>query len=207
MADPETLSHRRQHPIREREELRAIVLKSPLLSPILANWERIALPDGWLVAGAIAQTVWNHAFGLPPTHGISDIDIVYFDGDDLSEETEAGHAARIGDLFCDLPVRIDVKNEARIHLWYEEKFGTPIRPYVSTRAAIATFPTTATAIGIRPSRHGLEISAPFGLADLMSLVVRANRRQITSEIFEQKVERWRAVWPGLTVESWDRQPG
>ncbi len=187
--------------------LQIIIRKSPLLAPILEHWNQIALPDAWLVAGAIAQTVWNHAFGLSPTHGISDIDVVYFDRDDLSEEAEAGHAARIGHLFFDLPVRVDVKNEARVHLWYEEKFGNPIEPYGSAEEAIATFPTTATAIGVRPSREGLEVSAPFGLADLMSLVVRANKAQITREIYERKAERWRAGWPGLKIESWDRQPG
>ncbi len=189
--------------MREHEELRAIVLKSPLLSPILANWERIALPDGWLVAGAIAQTVWNHAFGLPPTHGISDIDVVYFDRDDLSEEAEAAHAARIASLFAGLPVRIDVKNEARVHLWYREKFGSPIKPYSSMEEAIATFPTTATAVGIHPSSRGLDVCAPFGLGDLLAPIVRANRSQITREIYERKVDRWRALWPGLTIESWD----
>ncbi|WP_234822739.1 nucleotidyltransferase family protein [Ensifer adhaerens] len=195
-------------------ELQAIIRKSPLLTAVLDHWNHVALPDAWLAAGAIAQTVWNHAFAMPPTHGIGDIDIVYFDGDDLSEEAEAGHAVRIGSLFAALPVRIDVKNEARVHLWYEEKFGRPIRPYASTPAAIATFPTTATAIGIRPSHDGpevcgpetcgLEICAPFGLADLLSLVVRANKSQITREIFERKVNRWRALWPGLTIERWDR---
>ena len=187
-------------------DLQTIILKCPLLVPILDRWDRIALPDAWLAAGAIAQTVWNHAFALPPTHGIGDIDIVYFDGDDLSEEAEAAHAKRIDGLFVDLPVRIDVKNEARVHLWYEGKFGAPIRPYRSTRDAIATFPTTATAVGLRPSRDRLEICAPFGLADLLAPIVRANRSQITRAIYERKVERWRALWPGLAIESWDLKP-
>lgn len=187
-------------------DLQTIILKSPLLAPILDRWDRIALPDGWLAAGAIAQTVWNHAFDLPPTHGISDIDIVYFDGDDLSQEAEATHAKRIEGLFADLPVRIDVKNEARVHLWYEEKFGTPIRPYLSAEEAIATFPTTATAIGLRPSQGGLEICAPFGLEDLLAPIVRANKSQITRAIYERKVERWRALWPGLAIERWDVRP-
>lgn len=71
--------------------LQQVVLDSPLLPVLLDNWDKVALPDSWLVAGAIAQTVWNHeagfplahgisdqTFGLPLTHGINDIDIVYF---------------------------------------------------------------------------------------------------------------------------------
>ncbi|WP_348627700.1 nucleotidyltransferase family protein [Rhizobium sp. S9] len=36
-------------------------------------------------------------------NGINDIDIVYFDASDLSEEAEADHAARIRTAFSDLP--------------------------------------------------------------------------------------------------------
>lgn len=35
--------------------LQSIISESPLLSPILHDWEKIALPDCWLVAGAIAD--------------------------------------------------------------------------------------------------------------------------------------------------------
>lgn len=192
--------------MRQRAELQTILQKSPLLSPILDHWGRIALPNAFLVAGAIAQTVWNHAFGLPAAHGIGDIDIVYFDSDDLSAETEAGHATRIRGLFGDLPVAIDVKNEARVHLWYEEKFGAPLEPYGSSEEAIATFPTTATAVGIRPSSKGLDVYAPFGLDDLLAAIVRANKKQITREIYERKTDRWSALWPQLQIVSWDQQP-
>ncbi|MGR8963739.1 nucleotidyltransferase family protein [Rhizobium leguminosarum] len=182
--------------------LQGIVLKSPLLSPVLHNWDKVALPGAWLVAGAIAQTVWNHTFGLPPAHGINDIDIVYYDANDLSEDGEAEHAARVRRAFSDLPVWIDVKNEARVHLWYAGKFGYPIKPYTSTTDAIATFPTTATAVGVRPGSGSLELCAPFGLSDLLGGVVRPNKRQIRREIYEQKVSRWIKVWPGLGVVGW-----
>lgn len=182
-------------------QLHGIVLKSPLLSPVLRNWDKVALP-AWLVAGAIAQTVWNHSFGLPPTHGINDIDIVYYDANDLSENGEAEHAARVRRTFSDLAVWIDVKNEARVHLWYEGKFGYPIKPYTSTTDAIATFPTTATAVGLRPGNGSLELCAPFGLSDLLGGIVRPNTREIRREIYEQKVGRWIEVWPNLSVVGW-----
>ncbi|MGY5777529.1 nucleotidyltransferase family protein [Rhizobium sp. LEGMi135b] len=187
----------------EQTELEDIVFKSPLLMRLLQRWSEIALPDCWLVAGAIAQTVWNHAFGLPPSHGINDLDIVYFDADDLSEQAETGHAARVREMFSDLPVWIDVKNEARVHCWYEAKFGYPIPPYRSTLDAITTFPTTATAVGLRPNGDSLEYCAPFGLSDLLKGVVRANKKQITQAIYEQKVNRWIAAWPKLRVIDWD----
>lgn len=185
-------------------ELQAIVFESPLLSSILTNWDKIALRDSWLVAGAIAQTVWNHTFGYPLTHGINDIDIVYFDANDLSEDTEAEHSARIREAFSALPVWIDVKNQARVHLWYEAKFGYAIKPYTSTAEAITTFPTTAAAVGLRPGRNNLELSAPFGLSDLLNAIVRPNKKQITREIYDKKVNRWISVWPELKIVVWDQ---
>ena len=183
--------------------LRAILARSPIVTAVVDRWPQIGLPDCWLVAGCLAQTVWNDSFGLPASHGISDIDLVYFDGGDLSEETEANHAARIRVLFADLGLWIDVKNEARVHLWYAEKFGTSLKPYVSTEDAITTFPTTATAVGVQLRSDGLRVFAPYGLSDLLGLIVRPNKKQITRPIYDAKVEKWRTRWPGLRVVPWD----
>ncbi len=185
------------------ERLEGLIARSPLLSAVIGAWDSIALPDGYLVAGAIAQSAWNDAFGLDTGYGISDVDLIYFDGTDLSAEAEAKHAARIRQALGALPVWIDVKNEARVHLWYEAKFGYPIRPYVSSADAIATFPTTAGSIGVRPGRGGLEIEAPFGLDDLFGLIVRPNKKQITRAIYDAKIARWSAMWPKLTFLAWD----
>jgi len=186
----------------QADPLRLILARSPIVTTVVDRWSEIALPDCWLVAGCLAQTVWNDAFGLPATHGISDIDLVYFDGNDLSEEAEAGHATRVLALFADLGLWIDVKNEARVHLWYAEKFGAVLAPYTSTEDAITTFPTTATAIGVQPRPDGLHVFAPYGLSDLLGLIVRPNKKQITQAIYDAKVKKWMARWPDLRVVAW-----
>ena len=186
----------------QEDQLRQLLSRSPIVAPIVDRWPDIGLPDCWLVAGCLAQTVWNDAFGLPATHGISDIDLVYFDGEDLSAETEAGHAERIRALFADLGLWIDVKNEARVHLSYAEKFGSAQASYVSTEDAITTFPTTATAVGVQPRAEGLHVFAPYGLSDLLGLIVRPNKKQITQAIYDAKVKKWQARWPGLHVVAW-----
>jgi hypothetical protein len=186
----------------EETQLRAVLSRSPIVATIVGRWTEVGLPDCWLVAGCVAQTVWNDAFGMPAGHGISDIDLVYFDGADLSAETEASHAEWIRALFADLGLWIDVKNEARVHLWYAEKFGIALEPYVSTEDAITTFPTTATAVGVQPRADGLQVFAPYGLSDLLGLVVRPNKKQITQPIYDAKVKKWRAQWPDLRVVAW-----
>jgi hypothetical protein len=187
----------------QEDLLRLVLARSPIVATIVDRWLQIGLPDCWLVAGCLAQTVWNDAFGLPATHGISDIDLVYFDGEDLSAEAEAGHAALVRTLFADLGLWIDVKNEARVHLWYAEKFGNALAPYVSTEDAITTFPTTATAVGVQPRAGGLHVFAPYGLSDLLGLIVRPNKKQITQAIYDAKVNKWQAKWSGLRVVPWD----
>ncbi len=156
-----------------------------------------------MAAGALAQTVWNDRFAFPPFYGINDIDIVYFDDSDLSAEAEAAHSRRIRKLCTELPVWIDVKNQARVYLWYTEKFGYAVRPYVSAGDAIATFPATATAVGLQPHGKQLALCAPFGLDDLLGGIVRANKARIVRQIYETKLMRWRKLWPDLTFIDWD----
>lgn len=184
-------------------QFQTVLRRNPLIARVLDGWGQIGLPDCWLVAGALAQTVWNDVLGLPPTHGVSDIDL---DAEDLSAEGETGHAERIRALFSELGVWVDVKNEARVHLWYATKFGEIIAPYVSTEDAITTFPTTATAIGVRPDADMLRIFAPYGLSDLLGLIVRPNRKQITQAVYDAKVKKWLALWPGLRVVPWNGEP-
>jgi uncharacterized protein len=150
----------------------------------LRRFPALNLSAWYLGAGCVAQTIWNLAHGKPLNADILDYDLVYYDPD-LSEEHELSvtRAARM--LVADLDIELDVKNEARVHLWYPKRFGYSIQPYQSTEDAIGTWPTTATAIGVRPRGRQLEVWAPFGTDDLFSLVVRPNRVQITPALYSE----------------------
>ena len=187
---------------KESARLGNIVRSSPILSAVLERWSSISLPDCWLSSTVIAQTVWNESLGFPSHYGLADIDLVYFDVGDLSADREMRQATRVRNLLAEIPIWIDTKNQARVHLWYESKFGCPVAPYASTVHAIATFPTTAGAVGIRPTPSGLSVFAPFGLSDLFELVVRPNKTQITRAIYETKTARWRNLWPQLRITDW-----
>ena len=107
----------------------------------------LSLPDCCLGAGCIAQTVWNAAHDKASAADISDHDVVYFDAADLTEHGENEATAMVRNVMADLPLNVDVKNQARVHLWYRRRFDYDIVPYTSIEDAIATWPTTATAIG------------------------------------------------------------
>ncbi|WP_409271249.1 nucleotidyltransferase family protein [Neobacillus sp. SCS-31] len=158
----------------------------------------------YIGAGAVTQAVWNEISGYHPQHGIGDMDIVYFNDGDFTEAGEKAIEKRLQSMLHPFPFKIDVKNEARVHLWYENKFGYAIQPYTSLEAAIDTWPTTATAIGIRKDEKGTyTVYAPYGLGDLFRMIVRANKVQITSEIYEAKAVKWKGRWPTLTVIPWE----
>ena len=122
------------------------------------------------------QTVWNALTGRPPGTGIRDADLFYFD-DDTSWEAEDAVIRAGAELFADLPVPVEIRNEARVHLWYADHFGTP------ARRRSATAPTRSTpsrpcccCYGVSVGADGApRVYAPHGYDDLFALVVRPNR--------------------------------
>jgi len=112
-------------------------LRNPNNADILRRLPDCGLPDAWLVAGCLFQTVWNLASGRDPGESISDYDIFYFDDSDLSWAAEDKVIRRIEAGFADLDVAIQVRNQARVHLWYKAKFGPGYPKLRSSRDGIA----------------------------------------------------------------------
>jgi hypothetical protein len=183
-------------------QLENILSQNKELYSFIKKASGLGLQNYYIGAGCIAQTVWNYQSGLELTHGISDIDFVYYDKADLSYEAENAVIERIKSIITPCSIKLDIKNQARVHLWYKERFGYDIKPYDSVESAIGTWPTTATSIGVRLENNQLKVYAPFGLNDLFGMIVRANKTQITEEIFNIKVQKWIAKWPSLTVIPW-----
>lgn len=178
-------------------------MRNETLAEVLARAAAMDLPDWYLVAGCLCQTVWNVVTDQQPEAGILDYDLVYFDGADLSwaaedEVIRAGHK-----VFAGLPVPVQIRNQARVHLWYEQKFGIACPRHASAEAAIDTFEATTACLGVRVQRGGQwRIYAPHGLADVFNLVVRPNPVLAPAHVYRAKAERWKRQWPGLTVLPW-----
>ncbi|MFI9835903.1 nucleotidyltransferase family protein [Nonomuraea sp. NPDC051941] len=181
--------------------LRTVLGANPTLTTVLHGARALDLPGWWVAAGAVVQTIWNHVTGRDPEHGIKDYDLVYYDPSDLSWEAE-DRAIRAGaELFGDVPV--EIRNEARVHLWYEERFGVPCPPYESAEDAIDSFPSTTSSLGVRLTPSGRwKVYAPYGVADAFGLVLRPNPRQAPRHVYEAKVARWTEEWPELTALPW-----
>lgn len=180
----------------------SVLQQNPVIQQVFDRAHRLQFPNWYLGAGCIAQTVWNYLSEQELTTHINDLDLVYFDANDRSYESEHRHIEHITDLFKDFPLPLDIKNQARVHLWYEEHFGYSIPPYHSLEDAINSWPTTATCIGVKYIRREFRVYAPYGLNDLFGMIVRPNKVQITEEIYMKKVKRWKQCWPKLHIVPW-----
>lgn len=169
---------------------------------ILERWERLALPDGWLVAGCLFQTVWNLRGGAPAEAQIKDYDLFYFDGADLSEAAERRVQARVDSVLADLVdlgVSLEAKNQARVHLWYPDYFGHAYPRLHSARDGIARFLVLGTCVGIRPQGAGWEVEAPYGLDLLDEGLLTPNPLTDHRVLFTAKADAYRARWPWLRI--------
>lgn len=182
-----------------RDEFLAAALRNRTNAAIADELLRLALPDAWLVAGCLAQAVWNVKTRRAAGYGISDYDIFYFDPD-TSWEAEDRIIKRVHDAIGHLGVAVEVRNQARVHLWYPEKHGLPYPQLMRSTDGIDRFLTKNTQIGIRRTDHGYDVYAPSGFDDIAAMIVRPNPGpNFSAENYERKAARWKALWPEITV--------
>jgi uncharacterized protein len=193
-----------QLPIDEQlDHFRAALSANATLLRVLGLAAGLGLPGWYLLAGCLYQTVWNVVTGQPPESGILDYDLGYFDDADLSWEAEDAVIQEGRTVFGGIAAPVQIRNQARVHLWYEQKFGVPCPAHRSSEAAIDTFEATCACLGVRLEPAGSwRIYAPHGLSDVFNLVVRPNPVLAPRHVYEAKVARWQRQWPDLTVLAW-----
>lgn len=120
--------------------LSQIVRAAPSLMQVLRTIRDLDLADWLVMSGAVYQAVLNHLTGRAPDYGIKDYDLGYFDASDLSYEAEDVVIRRVAAAF-DEPLRrmVEVRNQARVHLWFENHFGEPYTPLSCTADALQRF--------------------------------------------------------------------
>ena len=187
----------------QREALAAIISRQPMLMAVLEALRAMALPDHLLVAGAIYNTVWNHLTDRDALTGVNDIDVFYFDDADLGWDAEDRVIKALEAQFANLPVPVQARNQARVHLWFEQKFGCPFAPLTSASEMLGRYASKTHAVGARLNNAGrLEIVAPFGLDDLFSFRMVPNPVLDNRIAHASKAARAKAIWPELTIIPW-----
>jgi hypothetical protein len=185
------------------DRLDAIIRADPDLMRLLHRLRAIDLPQWRLVAGCLYQTVWNVLTGRPRGTGIKDYDLIYFDPADLSWEAEDAVIRRVAAATSDGPGPVEVRNQARVHLWFESRFGCAYPQLAHADEALRYYASIVHAVGVRLEADGkLDIAAPFGLDDLFAMVIRPNRSLDNAASHDAKARRAKALWPELVVLPW-----
>lgn len=188
---------------RQATALTSIIEADPVLWTVLERARDLDLPDWMVVSGAVYNTVWNQLSERPAGYGIRDIDLFYFDGADRSFEAEDAVIQECAPHFARTAFPIEIRNQARVHLWYRDKFGGVCPAYRTSAHALAFFAAKTHAVGVRLERSGeLSITAPFGLDPIFAFRMVPNRALDNRATYEAKSARAAQFWPEITVDPW-----
>lgn len=182
------------------DQVEAILRRASGLMTVMETARALDLPDWLVFSGAVYQPVVNHLTGRPLDYGLKDYDLGYFDASDISYEAEDAVIRRAAAAF-DPPLRelVEVRNQARVHIWFEGKFGEAYGPLSCSAEALERFTSSTFAIGARLEGDGrMTIVAPFGLEDLFALRLRPNPVRKTNG-FMRTAEAARRRWPELEI--------
>jgi uncharacterized protein len=190
----------RSHPGDERvDELTDRVRAEPWLIRALDAVAASGLPDAWIGAGILRDVVWGQRNGGFDSAEVSDIDVAFFDPSDLSRQRDRA-ATQILAALLDRPW--EATNQAAVHTWFPGHFGGPAVPaFTSVHDAVSTWPETATCVAVRMTPAGLDVCAPYGLADLLGGVWQRNPACASVEVSAARLARHRVTtrWPDVTV--------
>ena len=165
---------------------------------LLRAAKSLDLPDWWICAGFVRSKVWDVLHGFDERSALADIDVIYYDANLIDEGKEKELEAKLTELIPNTPW--SVKNQARMHI------RNNVSAYTSSVDAMAKFPETATAIGVKlDDQDHLVVAAPHGIRDLINLDVKPTPYFLENEqrlkIYEERVSKknWPSIWNQLKI--------
>jgi len=181
--------------IASESDIEKLVLSDSWMMDVLRAAEQLNLPDWWIGAGFLRNKVWDAMEGNPFTPS-KDVDLVYFNDQDVAAETDWAYDEQ---LKRDFPfAEWEVRNQARMH--YVNGFD----PYTSTADGIAHWVETATCVAVKLESAKLKFLFCHGTADLFGLIARPSPCIQDPELlalFTDRINKkqWRQKWPHLQV--------
>ena len=171
---------------------------------ILERGPELGVGDWWLYRRGPSPHGLDRLDRPDPAPGRRDADFFYFDAD-TSWDAEDEVIRAGGKLFADLPMPVEIRNEARVHLWYADHFGAPAPPFRDCRDAIDHFAAVCCCYGVTVGPDGERCGSTRRTATTTcspwSCAPTAGWRP--GSVYEAKAARWARQWPELTVLPWD----
>lgn len=155
----------------------------------------LGLSDWCLAAGFVRNLAWDKVHGYSGATALNDIDLIYFDPDNTSEEADKDLERRLKAI-SDFPW--SVKNQVRMHERNSDS------PYASAKDAMSYWVEVETAVGATLNESDdIEIVAPFGIDVLFEYTITPNPKRPKPEVFAQRLQekKWLEIWPNLVVNA------
>lgn len=186
--------------LKNESDLIRLIQQDDWMMGILTAASTLNLPDWWICAGFVRSKVWDTLHSLKQRTALSDIDVIYFEAQNVCEAEEMRLEAQLHDILPDIPW--SVKNQGRMHI------RNNVEPYTSSIEAMARFPETATAIGVKLNRqNNVVLAAPHEITDLINLNIRPTPYFLEDkkrlEIYRNRIakKKWKSKWPKLNLVS------
>ena len=197
------MNHQGKRLEEHRRRFEDIVRSDPDLVRLLTAARDLNLPQWRVVAGCLYQTVWNVLTNKPQGTGINDYDLIYFHDTDLSWEAEDQIVKLVSTRMSDFAAPVEVRNQARVHLWFKQRFGADYAPLGSADEALTRYSAVVHALGVRLEVDGrFDVVAPFGFDDLFAMVIRPNKALQNRGSYAAKAARAKAIWTEVVVIPW-----
>ena len=190
---------------KQNEVFISILKQNKDLMMVLDYITDLNLPNCYIAAGSIYQTIWNYYDNKDLNYGIKDIDIIYYDSKNISKESENNLENKLIHYFekMGLYYEFDIHNEARMHLWKKENENKHIDQYKNSEDAIDQWIATVQSIGITKENGEIKIYAPYGLSDIFSKTIRPIKHQGNSkELYNRKITSWQNRFKDLIIVEW-----
>ena len=171
-----------------------LIQKDKWMMNILQTAEKLNLPDWVIGAGFIRNKIWDYLHGYNKSKvDTADIDLVYYNpnGNDQKSDKELSEK-----LTKETGISWEIVNEFYAHKWNN------LPPYQSTEDALSHWPETATAIGVKLENGKLKLLAPYGIGDLINLIIKPSPKFTDIEKVKERVKqkKWLEKWPKLKFE-------
>lgn len=183
----------------------SILRKNTDLMIILDYIDKLNLPNYYIASGSIFQTVWNYYDGKTLDYAMKDIDVIYYDKNNLTKESEEGLENKVTSYFRKIGInyKFDIHNEARMHLWKKVNENKDIDQYENSEDAIDQLIATVQAVGVTKDNGEIRIYAPYGLSDIFSKTIRPIKHGGNSKVlYDNKVVSWKKRFDGLRISEW-----
>ncbi|MEA2112955.1 MAG: nucleotidyltransferase family protein [Patescibacteria group bacterium] len=169
-----------------------LIKEDEWMMKILKIAGELNLPDWVIGAGFVRNKVWDHLHGFSNSKvDTNDIDLVYFDPKGNNKKEDKLLSQKLKEQ---TGIDWEIRNQFYMHT------KNNVEPYKSTENALSQWTETATSLGVRLENGNLKLIAPYGIDDLVNLVVKpCPKSPLGIQGVRERAEKkdWFKKWPKL----------